>query len=184
MLTNSGKPESAYDLRWLPPAEKARIALARLNAAGITGERLLEIALTVASFIYDRGPSDYEFRDVQIAKVAHRLASGTHRTTSGIPMRSKYAPSTGKVLRILGHRIWDLAAIAAGEDALFEITQAARPNIAKAEKAEAKRQSEYRVRRKTEEAIARQIKRARDYGMGPQSLAEMERTLRAKYGLK
>lgn len=177
LLAGSGKPESAYDLRYEPPAEKARIALARLHAAGTPGSRLLEITLAVSARVNDRGPCGQEFLEVQIAKLAHRLASGTHRTTSGIPMRSKYAPSSGRVLRILGHRIWDIAAVAADSSAVEEVIQVARPAVAIADASEAKRKA-------AEELVASEIMRVSTFGMGPQRLAKYERQMRRLHGLE
>jgi hypothetical protein len=137
----------------------------------------------VISLVQAQDIADQEYLEVQIAKAIHRLASGTNKTLSGNPIRAKYAHSSGKVLRILGHQIWDRAATVARGAAIVTVTKSAQPNIAKVQKMGAKRKDDQAVRRKTEEAIERQIVKARDYGMGPQSLDEMRRTLRRRYGL-
>jgi len=183
LLDGAGRPVSAYDLRSLPPAEKARVALARLHEAGVRGRRLLQITLAVCSLAQHQGMTDQEFVEVQIAKAVHRLASGTHRTTSGLPMRAKYAPSSGKVLRLLGHAIWELAAFVAEASALRAVDYLAEPLIPLAAKAEADRLNRLAVRKNTSNAIERRIEQARASGMGPQRLAQLRRSLRTQYGL-
>lgn len=176
LLAGAGRAESAYDLRGMSPSEKARIAIARVRNAGASGARLLEIALSVAAKIDQDGPHDHEFREVQIAKVVHRLASGTHRSTSGFPMPSKYAPSAGRVLRILGHRIWDIAALVASPEVTEEVGRNAQPGVA-AEKERADR------REVAAAAVTREIERLRRGGIGPERLAQMRRELRRRHGL-
>lgn len=177
LLAGAGRSESAYDLRFMSPAEKARISMARVRDVEVTGTRLLEIALTVSAKVEYDGPHDPGFRDVQVAKLVHRLASGTHRSTSGFLMPSKYAPSAGRVLRILGHRIWAIAAIAADEDARHEVAAMARPGAVMVEQRAAKLAL-------AREAIAREIERARHSGMGPQRLAQYRLQLRRQHGAK
>lgn len=52
-----------------------------------------------------------EYRQVQYAKAVHRLASGTHKTTSGFPMPSKYPRSEGQVLRHMGAWLDEVVAL-------------------------------------------------------------------------
>jgi hypothetical protein len=177
LLAGTGQAQSAYDLRGMPPAEKARVALARVRDVGVNGTRLLEIALSVAAKVDKDGPYDPEFRSVQIAKLVHRLASGTHRSTSGFPMPSKYAPSAGRVLRILGHGIWDIAALVADADARREVAEMAWPAAALAEQ----RAEKLALARDT---VAREIERARQSGVGPQRLAKYRAQLKRQYGAK
>ncbi|MEQ9689448.1 MAG: hypothetical protein RLO48_06930, partial [Bauldia litoralis] len=115
MLDTSGRAEPATALRGRSPRERARIALARLRDAGIKPERIVAIALAVHAA--DREdpitPGCQEFREVQIAKAAHRLASGYHRKfdwpmrdgDTGVYVIHEYARSTGRVLRHLGKAI-------------------------------------------------------------------------------
>jgi ribosomal protein L37AE/L43A len=115
LLQTSGHAEPATSLRGLSPRDRARIALARLRDAGIKAERLLAIALAVAAIHEEEptSPHKREFRQVQIAKAAHRLASGYHREyewplkdgQKGIYAIHAYARSTGRVLRWLGKAI-------------------------------------------------------------------------------
>ena len=79
----------------------------------------------------DKGPrADPEFMQVQIAKLIHRLASGTHKTTSGFPMPSKYPRAEGRVMRILGHQVEDIAGIAADAEAVQEVIASAHAEAA------------------------------------------------------
>lgn len=115
LLATAGRALDATELRGLKPAARARAALARLREASIKPDRLLAIHLAISALIKEApmSPDDKEFRLVQVAKVAHRLASGFHRTwdfplpngeTAPVAMH-KYARSTGRVLRHLGARI-------------------------------------------------------------------------------
>ena len=111
-MARSGPVDPAMNLRG-HAAYRAKIAFARLREAGIKAERLLAIYLGVVALIEDDLGSHHirEFRLVQAAKVAHRLASGTHRrwemwspTTGGtVPVvLHAYPESSGIVLRRIG----------------------------------------------------------------------------------
>lgn len=178
LLKGSGQSMSAYDTRYLPPPQKARIALARLHEADVLGERLIEITLTISARINHRGPhADQEFLEVQIAKLAHRLASGTHRTRSGLSrIPSKYPHSTGKVLRILGHSIWDIAAIAADSAAIEDVIRMAEPEVSETLKLDKKHQTKHR-------AFKQEIERVRAMDIGPEMFAKYERQLKRQYGI-
>lgn len=114
LLETSGRTENAYSLRWLSGDEKARIALARLRDAKIAPCIILERIIAVIACCEAKGIDDRqrEYRYVQLAKSVHRLASGTHKTTSGFPLPSKYPRSEGQVLRHLGNWLDDIAAFA------------------------------------------------------------------------
>lgn len=117
LLETSGRFENAYSIRGLPPQERARIALARLRKAEIDPTTILERSIAVVLCFDARGMDERqrEFRQVQIAKSVHRLASGTHKTTSGFPLPSKYPRSEGQVLRHMGRRFDDIAHFAIGD---------------------------------------------------------------------
>jgi hypothetical protein len=116
IMASAGPVEIATRLTGLPPAQRARIALARLREANIKLERLLAIPLAVAALIEEAPATVHrttEWRIVAIAKAAHRLASGTHRIwpvaqpdgrTKHIEMHA-YPRSSGRVLRHLGEMI-------------------------------------------------------------------------------
>ena len=126
LIRNSGDSKSAYDLRWLSSSDRSRQVLARLREVGIGGDRLLEITLTIKAAISEFGPhGNPEFLRVQIAKLAHRLNSGTTQTRSGLPMRPKYPRPEGAFMRVLGYAIGDIASIAATPEAVDEVVQQA-----------------------------------------------------------
>lgn len=112
IMQSAGPAEIATRLRGVPPIERARVALARLRDARIGPERLLTIHLAVNALI-EEDPSSHrvrEFRIVQVAKAAHRLASGTHRRWRDengnlLSEMHAYPRSSGRVLRYLGTMI-------------------------------------------------------------------------------
>lgn len=115
-MAGAGPVEIATRLKGLPPAQRARIALARLREANIKPERLLAIAVAVHALIESEPEKCHripDWRIVAIAKAAHRLASGTHRSwpvpqpnggVKHIEMHA-YPRSSGRVLRHLGEMI-------------------------------------------------------------------------------
>lgn len=115
LMQLAGRAEIATRLRGLSPLERAKVALARLREAGIKPERLLAIHLAV-SVLIEEDPGSHrvrEFRIVQVAKAAHRLASGYHKSWD-VPLRDgqtaraelhAYPRSSGRVLRHLGSMI-------------------------------------------------------------------------------
>lgn len=116
LLENAGRAENAYGIRGMSSKERARVALARLRKAEIDPMMILERIIAVTLCFEARGMDERqrEFRHVQLAKSVHRLASGTHKTTSGFPLPSKYPRSEGQVLRHLGMKLDDIAAFAIG----------------------------------------------------------------------
>jgi len=116
LLENAGRAENAYGIRGMSPKDRARVALARLRKAEIDPMVILERIIAVTLCFQARGMDDRqrEFRHVQLAKTVHRLASGTHKTTSGFPLPSKYPRSEGQVLRHIGKRLDDIADYAIG----------------------------------------------------------------------
>jgi hypothetical protein len=115
-LENAGPVEIATRLRGRPARERARIALARLRDKGITPSRLLAIAIAVRTLLLEADghfARDPEYRQVAVAKAAHRLASGTHKSwefhqRDGRVVRTEmhsYPRSSGQVLRHLGEQL-------------------------------------------------------------------------------
>jgi hypothetical protein len=109
LLNHSGRIPRVVDLRWMQPEEKAHAALSRLNRASVKPERLLEIHLGVSAAIEEDPYAPHgdlgEFRKVQVAKAAHRLASGYHAIYGPNTRYDKYPRSSGRVLRALGDMI-------------------------------------------------------------------------------
>ncbi len=114
LLAESGRPENAYSLRGKDAVSRARIALARLRDAGVATTTILERLIAVTACCEAKGIDERqrEYRHVQLAKSVHRLASGTHKTTSGFPLPEKYPRSEGRVLRHLGQWLDDIVAFA------------------------------------------------------------------------
>ena len=122
LLDGAGRPERAQDIKWKKAPARARIAFARLREANIEPERLLAIHMAVSALILDDNGSHRvaEYRIVQVAKAAHRLASGTHgrwtqrvtsATTRPIPLHV-YPKSSGQVLRVMGKAIEECCELA------------------------------------------------------------------------
>lgn len=125
LLAGSGTPRTAQDARWAGTEEKVRNALARLHHAGKSGEQLLLITLTIKAAQAALGPRAHlEFQYVQIAKMTHRLASGTHIRSSLWGDRHVYPRAEGSFMRLLGQTIEDLAGIVAGSGAVSEVVEA------------------------------------------------------------
>lgn len=111
LLQGAGRHENAYHIKGKPPEARARFALARLRKAEIDPAAILERIIAVTACCDARGIDERQrgYRHVQLAKSVHRLASGTHRTTSGFPIPVKYPRSEGQVLRHLGQWLDDIA---------------------------------------------------------------------------
>lgn len=115
-LEDAGPVEIATRLRGRPARERARIALARLRDKGISPSRLLATAIAIRALLLEADghfARDPEYRQVAVAKAAHRLASGTHKSwefhqRDGRVVRTEmhaYPRSSGQVLRHLGEQL-------------------------------------------------------------------------------
>jgi hypothetical protein len=111
-------PTAAPERKWRTAPSRGRIAFARLREANVKPERLLAIHMAVSALIEDDLGSHRvtEYRIVQVAKCAHRLASGTHRhweipldngTIAPIEFHA-YPKSSGRVLRVIGKTIEEI----------------------------------------------------------------------------
>ena len=120
LMERAGRHEEAFSLRGLLPAGRAKAHWARLRKAEIAPEKIVASWLAVEMAIAcDPQPVEKrEFRRVQAAKVAHRLASGTHKKWEypvkvGLHERPKvrvvemhkYPESRGRVLRHIGEQL-------------------------------------------------------------------------------
>lgn len=115
LLLGAGRTELAHRIKGMPARERARVAFARLQEAGVEAERIIRIYLAVCTLIEDDAGSHRveEFRVVQVAKAVHRLASGSHQRWE-VPLRDgrtaplamhTYPVSSGFVLRVIGRQI-------------------------------------------------------------------------------
>jgi hypothetical protein len=113
LLDTAGEVVTAHEVRWLPPKRKAQVALARFRETGRTGEDLLHIALALEAAYRELGPrANREFLHVQIAKVIHRAASGTHPVTSGgVKLKPSWPRPEGRMMRILGQQVREEARV-------------------------------------------------------------------------
>jgi hypothetical protein len=115
LYRSAGPAEPAFRLAGKKPEQRARVALARLREAKIAPELVLSAWLAVQAIHLDDPQPERraEFRLVQVAKIVHRLASGTHKrweqTAANGSMKvvklDKYPQSRGEVLRRLGRMI-------------------------------------------------------------------------------
>jgi len=120
LLANAGRSEPAQNIKRRSAIERGRIAFARLREANVMPERLLAIHMAVSAIIADdRGSHRVpEFRIVQVAKAAHRLASGTHKRWDFPLADGRTAPiefhvypkSSGRVLRVIGGKLEEICA--------------------------------------------------------------------------
>lgn len=112
----AGEAELVSRLRGKSPPDRAKQALARMRDRGVRPERLLAIHFAMSALIEDDPGSHRvrEFRPVQTAKAAHRLASGTHKVwevrddAGKLVQRTElhgYSRSSGRMLRYLGEMI-------------------------------------------------------------------------------
>lgn len=116
LYATAGEYIAAGSLRGLPPRDRARATWARLRKGNV--DPMLPLAGYLAvEMAHQEDPhqeNHREYRQVQAAKVVHRLAGGTHyrweREDTAtrrihVTKRSVYAPSRGRVLRHLGQQI-------------------------------------------------------------------------------
>lgn len=127
LLSRAGEAVSAYSLSGKSAAEKAGIAFARLRDCKVDPRIILERSLAVAAFCKSQGIDNRqkEYRHVQMAKAVHRLASGTHKTTSGFALKPKFPRSEGNVLRHMGQALDDVLRFHFHQTPIEEIAQSA-----------------------------------------------------------
>jgi hypothetical protein len=116
LYQQAGPHVEAFRLRGLPPRDRAWAAWARLRKANVDPLRVVEAWLAVEAMIAaDPQPENNpEYKRVQVAKLIHRLASGTHKSWpkpgGGVQEMHVYPRSRGRVLRYMGMDVEDAAA--------------------------------------------------------------------------
>lgn len=120
LMESAGPHIEAFRLRGLSPAERAKAAFARLRKAGVDPKRIVAAWIAVELSMTDETDSaaTREYRRVQVAKIVHRLASGSHKRWEmpvfrSLPGQPKvrvtelhvYPHSRGRVLRHIGKAI-------------------------------------------------------------------------------
>lgn len=124
LLLHSDGVISAYDLRGLSVQKRASNVLARNQKAGKTGIDLLQVALLLRAYVAAHGPrGSQRYLHTQIAKLLHRVSSGTNRTSSGFPIPRKNPRPEGRFMVHLGKQVDDIAGIVANDEAVAEVLQ-------------------------------------------------------------
>ncbi|TPL81889.1 hypothetical protein FJ948_27630 [Mesorhizobium sp. B2-3-12] len=110
LLRTAGPHVEAFRLRGLSPQERANAAWARLRKAGVDPRRVVAAWLAVEMIIRDDPQAERkaEFRQVQGAKLIHRMASGTHKRWGDGATATElhvYPRPRGRVLRHMGEAL-------------------------------------------------------------------------------
>jgi len=110
LYQNAGPHIEAFRLRGLPPKDRGKAAWARLRKAKVDPLRVIAAWLAVEMAIVSdpRGETKKEFKQVQAAKLVHRMSSGTHKRWGEGPSAKElhvYPRSRGRVLRYIGSDI-------------------------------------------------------------------------------
>jgi hypothetical protein len=138
LYERAGPHEEAFRLRGMTPTERAEKAWARLRHHNVDPRLVVAAWLAVEMATADDATAEHksEYKQVQAAKIVHRLASGTHKGwNSGQSGRTElhvYPASRGLVLRHIGASL---------EGALELITPRALPQLLASMRATEKRKN-------------------------------------------
>jgi len=112
---SAGAPIEAYRLTGKSPAERARVAWAYLRQREVDPLTLVSAWLAVDLCMRADPQPDWrvEYRHVQVAKLVHRMAGGTHKRwerecadgSVEVTRMDRYPVSRGRVLRIIGKQL-------------------------------------------------------------------------------
>lgn len=115
LFKSAGAPIQAFRLSGRTPAERARATWAHLRAREVDPMKVLGAWLAVDMRLRDDPQPDHrlEYRHVQVAKLIHRLAGGTHRRWEheaadgrvSVTELHKHPVSRGRVLRLIGQDV-------------------------------------------------------------------------------
>lgn len=116
-LSASRNPVEAFRLAGRNPAERARNVWALLAKRGVEPAEIAAAFLAVRMRVRDDPQPDRhtEYRNVQAAKLLHRMAGGTHKQwkhergdgSVEVTMLHRHPVSRGLVLRVLGQNLAD-----------------------------------------------------------------------------
>src|SRR6185437_11662257 len=116
-LSASGRPVEAFRLAGLSPAQRARNVWATLAKRRIKPAEIAAAFLVVRMRLRDDPQPDRhaEYRNVQAAKLLHRMAGGTHKRwererddgSVEVTELHRHPVSRGLVLRVLGQSLAD-----------------------------------------------------------------------------
>ena len=125
LLRTAGPVVPAFRLKGSKPAKRAKVAWARLREASVSPEQILHAWISIERMIATdpQAINTAEFKHVQVAKVLHRLASGTHKTwqrerfdgTIVEDKQSFYPRSRGRVLRVMGKQLEEVVHMVEGQ---------------------------------------------------------------------
>ena len=115
LYRGAGAPVEAFRLSGMSPAGRAKVIWAQLRRREVDPLNVLAAWLAVDARLRDDPQPDRheEYRHVQVAKLIHRMAGGTHRRwererTDGrveVTQLHKHPISRGQVLRVLGRKL-------------------------------------------------------------------------------
>jgi hypothetical protein len=116
----AGAPIEAFRLTGMTPTERARAMWAQLRVRAVDPTEVIAAWMAVDTRLQDDPQPDRheEFRLVQVAKLVHRMAGGTHkrwereRPNGSIEVTElhKHPVSRGTVLRVLGRAVAEACA--------------------------------------------------------------------------
>lgn len=114
LYASAGAPLEAFRLTGRSPAERAKALWAALRQRQVEPAHVVAAWLTVDACLHnDQQPDRHEeYRHVQVAKLIHRMAGGTHKRwererSDGhieVAQLHKHPVSRGRVLRIIGQQ--------------------------------------------------------------------------------
>jgi hypothetical protein len=116
----AGAPVEAFRLPGRSPAERAKASWAQLRKREVDPLEVLAAWMAVDRRLHDDQQPDRhdEYRHVQVAKLIHRMAGGTHKRweregadgTLDVTGLHKHPVSRGQVLRIIGRDVAKICA--------------------------------------------------------------------------
>lgn len=120
LFVSAGAPVEAFRLTGKAPAERAKALWAALRQRNVDPVRVVAAWLAVDACVRNDPQPDRhaEYRQVQVAKLVHRMAGGTHRCwergrgdgSVEVIRMDRYPVSRGRVLRIVGKQLSDACA--------------------------------------------------------------------------
>lgn len=110
LYSSAGSHVEAFRLRGLTPQERANAAWARLRKANVDPYKVIAATLAIEMIMRADPQADHkvEFKQVQAAKLIHRMASGTHKRWGEGATATElhvYPRSRGRILRHMGKAV-------------------------------------------------------------------------------
>lgn len=118
LYASAGAPIEAFRLAGKSPAERAKVIWAHLRAREVDPAEVVAVWLAVDWRLREDLQPDrhQEYRHVQVAKLIHRMAGGTHKRwerhrggdSADITEVHRYPVSRGRVLRLVGGQLAEI----------------------------------------------------------------------------